>query len=465
MAFPTIPTAGAGTIVSQLNTAGGATKTFTNILNGLTKSSGDLLLAICVIYDGNSTDAEFSGWTAGWTEIIDKATTTSMGFGIAYKISNGSETGNLAVTTADTSANDSAMIVMAISGAHASTAPEGRADSLGTTTSCRCNGVTPSWGPADTLWVYIGACGEDATTGSFTGIASTTPTNYSDLFETGISADVVGGIEAAVAFRQVNAATEDPNANGSVFVNDTSNARWRAGLVAIRPTAVAAFLDAAPGDFSLTGQDAAPVSGRVVSGSPASYALTGQAAGVPVGRAVLGSPGSYALTGAASSLPTTRILGADPGTYAVTGSQAGLLADRTVTASPGGFSFTGSQGDLVYGAGLAAYVLTADAGAYSLTGAAAGTLAARTLPASSVSYSLSGSSSSLAGTRGLDATGGSYVLTGFASGLGSGTPVVIADGDVLIAEAPAPVAVVVPVTNAAVNVATVGTFDVAIVNN
>lgn len=232
MAFPTIPTSGAGTIVSQLNTAGGATKTFTNILNGLTKSSGDLLLAICVIYDGNSTNAEFSSWTAGWTEFGDIATTTTMGIGAAYKFSNGAESGNLAVTTADTSANDSAMIVMAIPGAHATSPPEIGGTSSGTTSTATPNSISPSWGAEDTLWIPICGCGEDATTGSFTGITNIPPTNYSNQLNTGISADVVGGIEAAVAFRQLNAASEDPGN----FGNDTSNARWRCALIAVRPS-------------------------------------------------------------------------------------------------------------------------------------------------------------------------------------------------------------------------------------
>src|SRR5688572_2680618 len=194
MAFPTIPTTGNGRITHTLNTAGGATKTFPN-LSLITKNLGDLLLAIIIEYDGNSTNAEFSGWGGSFLEFGDFAGTTTMAIGCAYKFSTGSETGTFNVTTADTSTSDSALIIMSIAGAHATTPPEAGSFATGVNaTMPNPAAFNPAgWDAEDTLWLAIGGCGEDATTGSFTGIAGP-PANYGDGYQTGISQDVVGGV-------------------------------------------------------------------------------------------------------------------------------------------------------------------------------------------------------------------------------------------------------------------------------
>ena len=71
MAFPTIPTVAAGRILSTLQANTTATRTFPD-LSGLTKNSGDLLIAIIVGYQTTATaNAAFSGWTSGWTEFLD----------------------------------------------------------------------------------------------------------------------------------------------------------------------------------------------------------------------------------------------------------------------------------------------------------------------------------------------------------------------------------------------------------
>ncbi len=239
MAFPSIPLVADSRILYTLNTAGGATKTFPN-LSSLTKNPGELLLAIAVEYDGNSTDAEFSSWGASFLEVADRAGTTTMAIGVAYKFSTGSETGTFTVTTADTSTNDSVMILMSIAGAHDTTPPE--VSVMTTSTAAPPAVATPlnpsGWDAEDTLWIAVGGSGETSTTGSYTGI-DTAPTNYTNYSDSGITADVVGGVEAAVAFRQLNAASEAPGAWGG----DTSNARGAALVIAVRP---AAFVPAIP---------------------------------------------------------------------------------------------------------------------------------------------------------------------------------------------------------------------------
>lgn len=262
MTFPTIPTSGAGRILATLNTAGGATKTFPN-LSSLTKNAGDLLLAIIVEYDGNSTNAEFSSWGASFTETADRAGTATMAIGVAHKWSTGSETGTFTVTTADTSTNDSVLILMSIAGAHATTPPEVSPMTTGTAAAANPASFDPTgWATEDTLWISVAGSGEDATTGSFTGTGTTPPTNFGSVFNSGITADVVGGVEAAVAFRQ-NAVSAEDVATWSAI--DVSNARNAALVIAVRPAPPAPLdqtVDVAT--LTLQGQDVAAATTAVV---------------------------------------------------------------------------------------------------------------------------------------------------------------------------------------------------------
>jgi len=230
MAFPIIPTVAAGRVLSVLATTPIGTHT-SPLLSSLTKNVGDLLIAIVIIYDGNSTDAEFSAWGGGFTEFFDSATTTTMGIGCAYKRSTGAETGTFTVTSADISTNDSAFFLLSIIGAHPITVPEAGSRASGTGAAADPASFNPAgWDVEETLWVAVGGSGEDATAGSYTGIASA-PASYTDYADSGISADVVGGVEGAVAFRQLSAASEDVG----VFSVDISNARNAACVIAIRP--------------------------------------------------------------------------------------------------------------------------------------------------------------------------------------------------------------------------------------
>jgi hypothetical protein len=228
MAFPTIPT---GTrVVTGLDTVGGATKTFPS-LTGLTKNPGDLLIAICMNYDANSTNAEFSSWGAGFTEFADFATTTTSGIGLAHKWSTGIETGTFTVTTADSSTSDTAFFLLSIPGAHSVTPPEAGGYATAVDAAADPTSVNPAnWDVEDTLWIAVTLSGEVSTTGSWTGVASA-PTSYTDYAQTGLSADVAGAVEGAVAFRQLRASSED----AGVFSVDTSNARNASCLIAVRP--------------------------------------------------------------------------------------------------------------------------------------------------------------------------------------------------------------------------------------
>jgi len=232
VAFPTIPTAAAGRVLTNTQADTSGTRTFPD-LSSLTKSSGDLLVAIIVAYNSNVTDAAFSSWGGGFTELADFSSSTTMAVGAAYKVSTGSETGTFSVTQASTITGHAAMILLAIPGAHWSTAPECSASlATGTTGAANPASLNPSgWDVEDTLWIAVAGSGETSTTGSYTGVASA-PTNYSNYVDTGISADAVGGVEGAVAFRQNATAAEDVG----TFGVDTSNARNAALVIAVRPS-------------------------------------------------------------------------------------------------------------------------------------------------------------------------------------------------------------------------------------
>jgi hypothetical protein len=230
MAFPTIPTGGRVVTGVQADTSG--TRTFPS-LTGLTKNAGDLLIAIAAGYQqaGVSAGNQWSAWGASFTEFVDTASISQSTFGCAYKWSDGTETGTFTVTQLATVTGHAAFILLSIPGAHDSTIPEGGSYASGTGAAANPASFNPAgWGTEDTLWIAVGVNGETATTGSFTGITAA-PTNYADYAETGISADVVGGVELAVGFRQLNAASEDVG----TFSLDISNARNAAIVIGVRP--------------------------------------------------------------------------------------------------------------------------------------------------------------------------------------------------------------------------------------
>ena len=246
MAFPTIPTVAAGRIVSNVQANTTATRTFP-AMSGLTKASGDLLIAICIAYQTSTgTNAAFSGWSDGFTEFHDSATSTTMAIGMAYKWSTGSETAAPTVTQAGTITGHAAMFILCIPGAHATTPPEAGSRASGTGAANPAAFDPAGWAAEDTLWIAVAGSGETSTTGSYTALASA-PANYTDYVDTGISADAVGGVEGAVAFRQLNAASEDVG----TFTGDTSNARDAVVVIAVRPTN-AVTLDAGSNTVTIT---------------------------------------------------------------------------------------------------------------------------------------------------------------------------------------------------------------------
>jgi hypothetical protein len=267
--FPTIPTTPGPPqrVVFNTSTATTSPRTLPNVAALSDVVAGDLLIVIVCGYQSTATaNAVWSGWASGWTEFMDLSSTTGMCVGAAYKFATGSDSLGQ-VTQAATITGHYGGILLCIKGAHLTTPPEASSTlNQGTSTIVSLPSLNPTgWDNEETLWIAIGASGEVSTTGSYAGIGATPPNNFSDLVSTGISADAVGGVELAVAFRQ-NAAVSDGGTSGWSGA-DTSNARNAAGLIAVRPAAPGSLSQAAyrfyadgteSGSTALAAQDTAP---------------------------------------------------------------------------------------------------------------------------------------------------------------------------------------------------------------
>lgn len=239
MTFPTIPTVGAGRVLTGVQANTTATRTFPS-LTGLTKNAGDLLIAIVMGFGTTAAaDAAWGSWTGSFTEFEDEneAAGTFPTYGYAYKWSDGTETGTFSATQAATITGHAAFILMSIPLAHPSTPPESISGSRATNAVPTASGPAfdPSWGSEDTLWIAVGGSGENATAGSFTGPGATPPTGYSNQVTTALSGDVVGGVQMAVSFKQFAGETDDTDPI-SYSAMDTSNARHFVSVIAVRPT-------------------------------------------------------------------------------------------------------------------------------------------------------------------------------------------------------------------------------------
>jgi hypothetical protein len=234
VAFPTIPTTGANTLIPSVQGTATTTHTFGS-LTTLDNASGDLLIAVIVLYQASATGNAFSSWGGGFTEFGDSASAVnpSMAMGCAYKISNGTETGTFTVTSSIS--GRSAMFLMSVKNWHGTTVPEVAFSAETTATAQDPPNLDPAgWGAEDTLWIAVAAGGQTSLTGSWGGITSA-PASYTDYAESTIAGgDVIGACQIAVAFRGNNVSAENPGS----FTTDTSPEIERAATIAVRPKEV-----------------------------------------------------------------------------------------------------------------------------------------------------------------------------------------------------------------------------------
>lgn len=251
MAFPTIPTVAASRILTGVQTGTSSTRTFPS-LSSLTKNSGDLLVAIVICYQSSLTSNIFSSWGASFTEFHDSGGTNEMCVGMAYKVSTGSETGTFSVTQGGTITGDAAFILLSIEGASGTVEAGSRA--VGTSSAADPASFDPAgWGAEDTLWISVAGNGETSTAGSWGGLTASPQPSYGSDALTAQSQDAVGGVQAGVGFRQLNASAEDVG----TWNMDNSNTRNVAVVVAVRPASAVVI--------NCTGASAAATTGTVTT--------------------------------------------------------------------------------------------------------------------------------------------------------------------------------------------------------
>ncbi len=247
MAFPTIPTTAGNTLLSSATTTASTTHTFPS-LTTLAPAAGDLIIAICVQYQGGTAGAEFSSWGASLNEILDDATVTALDLavGVAYKVASGSESGTFTVTSAHSFRSVNFLMRIPAATWHGTSIPEALAAVRATNAVADPGSLDPAnWAAEDTLWIAVYGHSETSTTGS-PPIITASPTNYSgDLIEPR-NADAVGHITAGVGFRQVNASSEDA---GTWSVTNATRGNGLATVLAIRPAVPA------PQDWTATPSD------------------------------------------------------------------------------------------------------------------------------------------------------------------------------------------------------------------
>lgn len=233
MAFPTIPTTGANTLLSSTTSPASTTHTFPS-LTTLAPAAGDLIIAICVQYQGGTANAEFSSWGAGLTEFLDDALGSGTGNGangFAYKIATGSESGTFTVTSAHSFKSVNILMRIPAGTWHGSTAPAVTASARAAGLAADPASLSPSWGAGDTLWISVAGQTETSTTGSPPTLTAS-PTNYSGDLIVARVADAVGDITAGVGFRQLNAASEDV---GTWTGTNLTRGNGIAAVIAVRP--------------------------------------------------------------------------------------------------------------------------------------------------------------------------------------------------------------------------------------
>lgn len=202
----------------------------------LAPASGDLIIAICAQYGAATAGNQFSAWGASLTEILDSSenATGTGALGVAYKIAAGTESGTFTVTSVNSFKSAQFLMRIPTGTWHGTTIPEVQAATRAAGAVADPGSFSPSWGADDTLWISVAGQTETSTTGSPPTLDSP-PTNYTGQLIVVRAADAVGDITAAVAFRQLNAASEDV---GPWTASNALRGNGIASVIVVRPVFV-----------------------------------------------------------------------------------------------------------------------------------------------------------------------------------------------------------------------------------
>lgn len=193
-------------------------------------ASGKLLLLFIAF------DAQLAVITppAGFTEFgtFDVGSTGGATGRAYYKITDGTEASG---TWSTDSAEESVTISVLVSGWHGTTPPESD-HSAGSSAAPDPPSFNPAgWDAEDTLWLASACTSAGEDTGTWT-----LPSGYT-LVEKDHSTTTTSGVQLAVAYKNSNAASENPGTFGIAASNN-----WHCLTVAIRPGASATVPDLTP---------------------------------------------------------------------------------------------------------------------------------------------------------------------------------------------------------------------------
>ena len=118
--------------------------------------------------------------------------------------------------------------------------------------------------------------------------------------------------------------------------------------------------EANPSDVKLRVPEQAPGGSTTMVADVGTYTLAGQSAALLVGRVVVATAGTYTLAGQAAGLLVGRKLTAASGTYTLTGQSVTLLHNSVLTAAAGSYSIAGQAATLIYSGGSAPAAPTLD---------------------------------------------------------------------------------------------------------
>jgi len=168
----------------------------------------------------------------------------------------------------------------------------------------------------------------------------------------------------------------------------------------------AAFLIACnTGEFTLTGQPANLLAGRVITAQQAAFILSGQATGIIAARTIAADTADYTAQSRDAALLAARLIAGDAGAYNLVGNAADTLASRSMTADRASFALTGYNAATLLGR-----LLDAGAAAYSLNGSATDLLTARRINAEQAVFLATGNDAGLLLGRKLGAATGQFIL-------------------------------------------------------
>ena len=162
------------------------------------------------------------------------------------------------------------------------------------------------------------------------------------------------------------------------------------------------------GSYSLSGQDVALLSNKLISLESGAYTYDGQNVDLFAGRSI----------------------NLESGNYAYNGQDVNLLANRSISLEPANYTYTGQDVTLVYNpSGGPTYLLAIDAGAYNYSGQDTQLIANRTLSIDSGDYAYTGSNLSLRANRSISIDSGAYVVTSNAVVLSANRAITLESGD------------------------------------